>query len=286
VKAVGVTSCPWCGAEFTATDSSCPRCGASTDVRATTDADGWVELPGVKDLTTIQFGQSRAQIEGTQVPVVDVSLADGEGVYCTHDKLLWLEPGIHLGNKPSGSWSNRARAGMPPTLLEATGPGRIAFSDNHPGELVVVPIEAGGSVVAREHHMLVASTTVGFQGSATSTEYETGTGDDREYHYPLGYFVDQFYAYNDVPGLLILHALGNVFTRRLRRGEVIDVAPHAFLAARDVNLQLLIERQSWTHYLSLQLIGPGTVWIQSGSHGRTEVYQPITGGQNVVTRQF
>jgi uncharacterized protein (AIM24 family) len=286
VTAVGVTTCAWCSSQFAATESACPRCGAAADVSATTDSDGWVELPGVRDMTTIQFGQSRAQIEGTQVPVVDVNLADGDGVYCTHDKLLWTEPGILLGNKPGGSWFNRQLAGMPLTLLQADGPGRIAFSDNHPGELVVVPLDAGGSIFAREHHMLLASTTVGFQGANTNIEYETGTGNEREYHYPLGNFLDYFSANLGDPGLVILHALGNVFVRHLRRGEVIDIAPHAFLAARGVDTQLLIEVQSWTHYLSLQLVGPGTVWIQSGSHGRTEMYNAVTGGQNVVMRQF
>jgi uncharacterized protein (AIM24 family) len=289
------TQCPWCGAQFAVTSDYCPRCGAPVDVRLAVDASGWVEAPGMKDMATIQIGQSRAQIEGTQVPVVDMNLAAGDSVYCTHDKLLWHDGQVQLGNRKGGNVFKRARAGMPLVLLEATGPGRIAFSDNHPGELVAVPMDPGMRAYTREHHMLLATGNVGFDGKRDYVWYVTETqgsdGDtERETHHPMGTFVDEFFSTDDRPGMVLLHAIGNVFVRRLGPGEAVNVAPHSLLAWTGSGPQLLIEQSFWgnlfgmrgrwanissTHYLSLRVQGPAHVWIQSGCQGRTEEFHPI-----------
>ena len=50
--------------------------------------------------------------------------------------------------------------GMPFVLSLAHGPGRVAFSRDAPGELVVLPLHPGMEVDAREHAFLAASHTV------------------------------------------------------------------------------------------------------------------------------
>jgi uncharacterized protein (AIM24 family) len=277
--------CAWCSAEFDSGLTSCPRCGASADVRAVVDEGGWLEAPGVKDMAEVQFGQSHAQIEGLMVPVVDVKLAEGDSVYTTHDKLLWHDGTPKLSTKKSGLFKS-LRTGTPLTLMQADGPGRIAFSDNHAGELIAMPLDPGDVVVSRQHHMLLATGNVDYEGQRINVWYETveHTSDGNEYetHYPVGYF-ERFSTLDQRPGLVMLHAVGNVFTRRLGHGEVIDVAPHSLLAWKGSFLPgLMVERRGfaafrsgYTHYLAARLQGPGTVWIQSGAIGKTQEHEAI-----------
>ncbi len=277
-----LTTCAWCSAEFPVELTSCPRRGAGADVRNVLDQGGWVEAPAIKDMAEVQMGRSHAQIEGLMVPVVDVDLADGDSVFCTHDKLLWHDGTVKLSTKKSGFFKSR-RSGMPLTLMQATGPGRVAFSDNHAGELVAMPLDAGDVLIARQHHMLLASGNVDYDGYNINLWYLVPSGDDgdTEYEYPVGNF-ERFMVPSGEPGLVFLHAAGNVFIRKLGNGEVVDIAPHSLLAWRGAMQHgLMIERKgflrAYNHYLSVRVQGPGTVWIQSGAMGKTQEHSSIAG---------
>lgn len=279
-----LTTCAFCRAEFDVSLTSCPRCGAGADVRNTVDEGGWVEVPPVKDMAEIQFGRSHAQIEGLMVPVADVDLADGDSVYCTHDKLLWWDGKAKLTTKSSGMFK-AMRTGMPLTLLEAHGPGRIGFSDNLPGEVVGMPLNPGETLVSRQHHMLLATGNMDYKGHWLDRWYEiekssaNGETETERFH-PFGAF-ETFTVTDGNPGLVLLHAQGNVFTRKLGAGEVVDVAPHSILAWTGGGDRpgLLIERKPWSigrnHYLSARMQGPLTIWIQSGTMGKTQEHQHI-----------
>ena len=84
--------CHWCGATVDARATSCPACGAPLDVRLLETESGWYEMPPIKDMARLQFGQSYCQIEGNYVPVADMNLAAGDWVYFTHHVLLWKDP--------------------------------------------------------------------------------------------------------------------------------------------------------------------------------------------------
>jgi len=122
---------------------SCPSCGAPVDVRAIQDTSGWTQLPAVKDMARIQFGQSTCQIEGTVVPVADVTLDGGESVFFMHHTLLFRDDGVKIDTlKLRGGWS-RMLAGMPLVMVQASGKGHIAFSHDAAGEIVALPIQVG-----------------------------------------------------------------------------------------------------------------------------------------------
>jgi uncharacterized protein (AIM24 family) len=279
-----LVSCEWCHAEFAAELTSCPRCGASADIRNVVNAGGWTEVPPMQDMAEVQFGRSHAQIEGLTVAVVDVDLAAGDSVYGTHDKLLWHDGTVKLSTKSSGLFKS-LRTGTPLTLLGVEGPGRVGFSDNHPGELLALPLNPGDQVISRQHHLLIATGNVDYDGHFLDRWYETETrnGDEQELEmemeYPLGNF-ERFHCADGEPGLVILHAEGNVFTRTLDAGQAIDVAPHSLLAWRGPGTPgLMVERKRWSlgdnHYLSARVQGPLTVWIQSGAMGKTQEHKFI-----------
>ncbi len=278
-------TCSWCGLTSGGTDLSCPACGAEVDVRAVVTRSGWTELPGRRDMAKLQFGQSYCQVEGTYVPVADMNLAAGDSVYFAHHVLLWKDPAVAVTSMGlKGAWK-RMLAGMPLIMTQAAGPGHIAFSRDLPGELIALPLQHGQTIDVREHLFMVATGAVGYDWFASNVWFTTKEGDETETHYPLGMFLDRFTA-QGAPGLLLLHAGGNVFVRTLEPGQTILVKPTAFLFKdTTVQMRLHIERpagtwRSWRswgdRYFWLRLHGPGRVAVQSAfepmeDNGRTIV---------------
>jgi uncharacterized protein (AIM24 family) len=263
--------CRYCRLPSDPSGVSCPNCGAPINIKDEVTDSGWEEQPAIADMARIQFGRSRCQVEGSYVPVSDMELAEDDTVYFSHHVLLWTEPSVTLEAMPmQGAW-NRMYAGMPLVMMQAKGPGHIAFSHDDPGETVAIPLQHGQEIDVREHRFLVATGNVNYSWYASNIYIVTGSGDDRETHYPLGQFIDRFRA-EGAPGLLLLHAPGNTFIRDLREGQTICIQPSALLYKDpSVGMQLHIEypggdsmfgkyqaRTVW-----LRMWGPGRVAVQS-----------------------
>ncbi|HTX37952.1 MAG TPA: AIM24 family protein [Bryobacteraceae bacterium] len=264
--------CNWCGAAVDFSQPSCPQCGAALKLPAALSESGWTQVPARKDMAKLQMGHSHCQIEGLYVPVADFNLAAGDSVYFTHHVLLWKEPQVNVTTMSlKGGWK-RMFAGLPLIMTQAEGPGRIAFSKDDPGELIPVPLQAGQSLDVREHMLLAATSNVGYDWFQTGIWFETQQGNDTETHYPVGRYMDRFAA-SQTPGLVLLHAGGNVFVRTLKPRQTILVKPTA-LVFKDptVQMQLHFEHpgalfsmwRPWNNrYLWLRLSGPGRVAVQS-----------------------
>lgn len=270
-------TCPWCGAEISAGQLSCPRCGAAVRAPQLRSESGWRELPGRKDMAKLQFGNSSCQIEGLYVPVADVNLAPSDSIYFTHHVLLWKDVQVNMTTMSLASGWKRMFAGLPLVMMQAHGPGHIAFSRDAPGEMIALPLQPGDDVDVREHLFVLATGNVAYDWFSTNIWYTTQSGNDKETHYPVGMFMDRFSAPNS-PGLLLLHAAGNVFVRTLAPGETMLVKPTALIFKDpSVNMQLHFEHPrtgfnlgfafgsyTWSNrYYWLRLWGPGRIAIQS-----------------------
>jgi uncharacterized protein (AIM24 family) len=294
-------TCPYCRQTSAGAGRSCPNCGAPVDIQLRTTASGWTELPSIADMARIQFGQSHCQVEGRLVPVAEMALAAGDGVYFTHDVLLWQEAAIQLDNMPFTKPWNRNRSGMPLVMLTASGPGRLAFSHDNPGELIALPLQPGMGVDVREHALLVATSGVVYDwvdsgvwfvtsgehheapgggvlkmglelGGISRGGMDRGGGDQPTWHYPVGQFMDRFHSV-ERPGLVMVQVSGNAYTRDIPNGQSILVKPPALLFKDPtVGMQLHVEYpaagakiwQTFTQrYLWLRLWGPGRVGLQS-----------------------
>jgi len=275
-------SCPWCGAQIDPHEvTSCPRCGASVRAPQIRSESGWRELPGRKDMAKLQFGQSFCQIEGIYVPVADVNLAGADSIYFTHHVLLWKDLQVNMTTMSLASGWKRLFAGLPLIMMQAHGPGHIALSRDAPGEMIALPLQPGEEVDVREHLFMLATANVAYDWFSTNIWYTTRAGDDQETHYPVGMFMDRFSA-PQAPGLLILHAAGNVFVRELGPGETLLVKPTALIFKDpSVQMQLHFEHPrtgfsvasafsfnmgsfNWSNrYYWLRLYGPGRVAVQS-----------------------
>ena len=289
-------TCNWCGTVSDGTALSCPACGATINIKDIVTPTGWVEVPGRKDMTKLQIGKSSCQIEGLYVPVADFNLSPEDGVYFAHHVLLWKENAVNIGKMSMKGARKRALAGMPVFMTQAKGPGHIAFSRDNPGELLPIPLQPGQAVDVREHFMLVATSQVDYSWTNTNIWFQTKNGDETETHYPIGQMLDRFTA-TKMPGLLLLHASGNVFIRNLAPGQSILIKPTA-LVFKDptVNMQLHFEHPGVgmggaslgglllgglmafsLRYLWLRVTGPGRIAIQSA-------FEPVEdNGRNITS---
>jgi uncharacterized protein (AIM24 family) len=154
----------------------------------------------------------------------------------------------------------RMLGGMPHIITVANGPGRIAFSRDAPGELVVLPLHPGMELDVREHAFLVATHSIQYS-------FVRIKGLVNLLHGGSGMFMDRFITQQS-PGLLLLHGNGNVLQRTLGPGEKILVEPGAFLY-KDSTVQLQavqmpVKTGMMRHGMYLaEMTGPGRVGIQS-----------------------
>src|SRR5262245_3753333 len=199
-------TCPYC--RMTNNDDgtpTCPRCGAPVDIRLGVSNSGWCKQPPIADMARIRFSRSTCQISGTYVPVAEMGLHDNDWVYFSHHNLLHTDQHVRLDNLPMrGGWK-RMRAGLPLIMMRAQGPGRIAFSADRPGEPIAVPLPRNHAIDVVEHHFLVATGNVAYDWENASVWFTTKSGDEEEWHYPVGRIMDRFTA-TQGPGLLLLHA--------------------------------------------------------------------------------
>jgi len=287
--------CPYCRMESEGTTTTCLRCGAPVDVRIRVSNSGWAEQPAIRDMARLRFNRSTCQVSGAYVPVAEFNMHAEDSVYFSHHVLLHTEPSVQLDAlKMAGGW-NRRLAGMPLMMLRASGPGHLAISADHPGETLAVPMHQNQAIDVVEHKFLVATTNINYMWERSGVWFTTGSGDDTEYHYPLGQMMDRFTAV-DSHGLLLLHAPGNTFIRDLQPGQHIMIQPSSLIwKDRTVGMHLHFEYPRGQYWFSsarwqaksvwLTLTGPGRVAIQSVFE-RPETVGSVSGGSYRTTQYW
>jgi uncharacterized protein (AIM24 family) len=253
--------CQWCQSMNEKSSLACHTCGAPLDIRNLVSESGWREAPRIRDMTEIHFGSSTCQVEGEVVPVAEINLGPGDSIFFEHHVMLWKNEEVPLSLLQISGGLKRAFAGMPFLISVATGPGRIAFSRDATGELVVLPLHPSMELDVREHAFLLCSHHISYSFVRVKGLANILFGGQ-------GMYMDRFVATN-TPGLLILHGYGNVFERRLAPGESIMVEPGAFLY-KDSTVTMDVEFQKLgtgffggTNMSLARMTGPGRVGIQS-----------------------
>ncbi len=251
--------CQWCKAQNEVGATSCSTCGAPLDAHNVVSDSGWKEAPRLRDMTEFRFSSSTCQLEGQLVPVAEINLAPGDWVYFEHHVLLWKDENTPISAMNTGGGLKRMLGGMPHVISIASGPGRVAFSRDASGEVVVLPLHPGMEMDVREHAFLVASHSISYS-------FERIKGMTNVLH-GEGMYLDRFVTSGE-PGILLLHGYGNVFERTLQPGEKILVEPGGFLY-KDSSVTMNTVQQNvrtglMRHGMYLaEMTGPGRVGIQS-----------------------
>jgi len=253
--------CQWCQSQNEPTALTCRACGAPLDIRNLVSESGWREAPRLRDMTEFQFSSSTCQVEGEIVPVAEIHLGANDSVFFEHHIMLWKDDNVPISVLQLPGGLRRAFAGMPFIISVATGPGRIAFSRDATGELVVLPLHPGMEIDVREHAFVLASHQIDYSFVRVKGLTNILFGGQ-------GMFMDRFVT-RASPGLVLLHGYGNVFERRLKTGESIMVEPGAFLY-KDSSVQMDVEFQrlgsglfGGTNMSLARMTGPGRIGIQS-----------------------
>jgi uncharacterized protein (AIM24 family) len=253
--------CQWCQSMNDKAALACRACGAPLDIRNLVSESGWREAPRIRDMTEIQFSSSTCQVEGEIVPAAEINLGPGDSIFFEHHVMLWKEENVPLTVMPLSGGLKRAFAGMPFIISVATGPGRIAFSRDATGELVLLPLHPGMELDVREHAFLLSSHHIGYSFVRVKGLTNILFGGQ-------GMYMDRFIT-TSTPGLLVLHGYGNVFERKLGAGESIMLEPGAFLY-KDSSVTMQVEFQKLgtgffggTNMSLAKMTGPGRIGIQS-----------------------
>jgi uncharacterized protein (AIM24 family) len=257
-------ACDWCGAQSPPNATSCVACGAPLNVKNLVSDSGWREAPRLKDMSEVHFGSSICQVEGEIVPVAEITLGGQDAIFFEHHVMLWKDDSVRMDVMPLQGGIKRALAGMPFVVSVASGVGRIAFSRDASGELVLLPLHPGMEMDVREHAFLLSSHSIEYS-------YTRIQGLRNILFAGQGMFMDRFVT-RAQPGLLVLHGYGNVFERRLKPGESVMLEPGAFLY-KDASVTMNVETQKLTTGFFggvgmnlARMTGPGRLGIQSMYH--------------------
>jgi len=271
-------TCPYCRLLSEAAGVTCPHCGAPTDVRSRVAKSGWVAQPPIRDMARIRFNRSTCQISGSYVPVADLKLDAEDSVYFTHHVLLHAEPSVELDTMQMPDGWVRMRAGKPLIMMTARGPGFLALSSDEPGETIAVPLHPERPIDVVAHRLLAATGNVAYQWIRTGLWFTSQVkGEGKVTHYPMWPHMDRL-STSGTPGLVLLHAAGNVFIRDLGASDDLLIQPKSMVwKDRAVRMSLLTEHSAGgrgSHMLA-RLRGPGRIAMQS-------VYEPIWWAGHIV----
>ena len=193
--------CQWCQSMNDKAALACRSCGAPLDIRNLVSESGWREAPRIRDMTEIHFSASTCQVEGEIVPVAEINLAHGDAIFFEHHVMLWKDESVPLTVLQLPGGFKRAFAGMPFIISVASGAGRIAFSRDATGELVVLPLHPGMELDVREHAFLLASHQINYSFIRIKGLANILFGGQ-------GMYMDRFVTAG-TQGLLILHGYGD-----------------------------------------------------------------------------
>jgi uncharacterized protein (TIGR00266 family) len=110
----------------------------------------------------------QAEIKGTTMPVLEVTLEQGEQVVSTHGELSWMTPNIQMSQHMSGGGDPQGHShlmqglkrvlgggGLFITSYEATaGTGMVTFAAKLPGHIIPTDITPGQAMFVHRHGWL------------------------------------------------------------------------------------------------------------------------------------
>ena len=233
----------------------------------------------------------KAEIKGTTMPVLEMTLDSGESVISTHGELSWMTPNMSMsqtthssGSSGGGMLSALKRVvgggGLMLTKYQATGgQAMVAFASKLPGRIFNVDIEPGkGFLVHRDGWLCGTdgiSPTVGMQQSFRAGLYGR-----------TGFILQRL----EGSGSAWVELSGEIVNYTLAPGQQILVHPgHVGMFQDSVSFQITTVQGlsnivfGGDGYHLVALTGPGDVWLQSMplavlAHA-IEPYLPNNGGQ-------
>jgi len=212
----------------------------------------------------------QAEVKGTTMPILEVTLDQGEEVVSTHGELAWMTPNVQLrtgAGGPAGGGGGggfmqglkRAVGGGGIFLMHYQGPGMIVFAAKVPGHIMPVDIAPGQAFLVHRHGWLCGTPgitpTVGLQQSFRGGIWG-GDG------FVLQRLEGQGRAWIELSGELTTYDLPPGQTLMVHPGHVgMFEGSVQFTVARMPGIANALFGGDGFHLVALT--GPGKVWLQS-----------------------
>jgi uncharacterized protein (AIM24 family) len=223
-----------------------------------------------------QFRGGTARISGSLVPELVFDLDGSDGIFFEHHTLLWKDAPLTIELKKLPGGIKRKIAGLDFFLTMTRGPGRIAFSHDAPGKIIVHHLEPGQTLLVREHHFLAATDTLEYT-------FERVKGVRSMLFGGSGFFVDKFSASKGTASVWVM-GNGDVYEATLGQGEQIDIEAGSWLY-RDPSVRMEAVtmglktglfggggKLTWNRFT-----GPGRVGIQTMFHNPAALVEGVAG---------
>jgi uncharacterized protein (TIGR00266 family) len=211
-----------------------------------------------------------ANVRGTVMPVLEVTLNPGESIVAESGELSWLSDSIELSTSTALAGSDgvfdsvkRAFGGGSffMTQYSATsGPGTVVFAAKVPGKIFTVPLGEGKQYIIRQH---------GFMAGTFGAELETAFHPRKV---GSGLFGGFGFILQRVSGAghAWIELSGEIFQYDLQAGQTMRVHPgHIGMLDSTVTYELTtvpgIKNMIFGSdgIFLMRLTGPGRIWLQS-----------------------
>jgi uncharacterized protein (TIGR00266 family) len=209
----------------------------------------------------------QAEIKGTTMPILQVSLEQGEEVVSTHGELAWMTAGIMMSqttNTGGGGGGfmqglKRMVGGGGLFLTKYAGPGAITFAAKVPGHIVPVDIANGQSYLVHRHGWLCGTSGI-TPSIALQQGFRSGMyGGDG---FILQKLEGQGRAWIELSGELTSYELPPGQTLLVHPGHVgLFQGTVQFQVTRIPGISNMFFGGDGFHVVALT--GPGRVWLQS-----------------------
>jgi uncharacterized protein (AIM24 family) len=209
----------------------------------------------------------QAEVKGSTMPILEVSLGQGEQVVSTHGELAWMTQSIQMSQTANAGGGGgglmqglkRAVGGGGILLTRYEGPGAVTFAAKVPGHIMPVDITPGQAYFVHRHGWLCGTQgitpSVGMQQTFRGGVYG-GDG-----------FVLQKLAGQ---GRAWIELSGELTTYDLPPGQTLLAHPgHVGMFQGSVQFQITRMRGIANAFFGgdgfhlVALTGPGRIWLQS-----------------------
>lgn len=206
----------------------------------------------------------RYEIKGTPMPVVEITLENGESVKCEGGSMSWMTPNLKMETSGGGLGKMFSKVITGESLFQnkytATGgPGLIAFASSVPGNIIAVEIEPGKEIICQKSSFLAAT-----PGVDVSIFFQRKLG--------AGFFGGEGFIMQKISGtgIVFLELDGSVETKMLGAGEQI-VLDTGYLAMMDATCSMDIKSVGGVKnaifggegLFNTVVTGPGKVTLQT-----------------------
>ncbi len=211
----------------------------------------------------------QADVKGTTLPVLEVTLDPGEQVISTHGQLSWMTPNLQMSQTTSTGGGHGLMAGIKrmagggglflTRYAAQAGSATVAFAAKLPGRIFPVEVAPGAGFLVHRHGWLCATPgvtpTVGLQQSFRGGLW----GGD-------GFVLEKL----EGQGTAWIELSGEIVTYELAAGQSLLVHPgHVGVFQDSVSFQITrvpgIANKLFgaDGYHLVALSGPGQIWLQS-----------------------